>query len=278
LDSFFAFSSSLGSNYDGYFVDRDVLVITVRNSTGAGPPRLGNMTVRVLLSGDLRNYPRASSPITTLSPTLTGAFGASSLKIKGLVADGSNRQDANFGEGDTIEVVFNQPVNIAEYPLSAILSMRQVLSILAFSHDLGTFYGRWRLAQSGVGADSMIIYISNASGVLGPPVETGRTSAAEPPFALDPTDFISEYQVAWVQGPDFASLLSKEYYGFQQLPAALAFYDKLNASMYNSSIFFLKQVLLSTGLSVAHTSSRACTSVHRHMNLTMGLFIQELIT
>jgi hypothetical protein len=37
----------------------------------------------------------------------TGAFGASSLKIKGLVADGSNRQDANFGEGDTIEVLLN---------------------------------------------------------------------------------------------------------------------------------------------------------------------------
>ncbi len=99
-------------------------------------------------------------------------------------------------------------------------------SILAFSHDLGAFYGRWHLAQTGVGADSLMIYITNASGVLGPPVsnlhsiavafrfvsmrysipirdypialqvETGRTSAAEPPFSFDPTDFISEYQVA----------------------------------------------------------------------------------
>jgi hypothetical protein len=50
----------------------------------------------------------------------------------------------------------------------------QVLSILAFSHDLGVFYGRWRLSQSGVGADSLIIYVSNASGVLGPPVGCSR--------------------------------------------------------------------------------------------------------
>jgi hypothetical protein len=48
------------------------VLFQVRNISGAGPPRLGNMTVRVLLSGDLRNYPRASSPISTTSPTLTG--------------------------------------------------------------------------------------------------------------------------------------------------------------------------------------------------------------
>jgi hypothetical protein len=46
----------------------------------------------------------------------------------------------------------------------------QVLSILALSHDLGVFYGRWRLSQSGLGAEALIIYIANASGALGPPV------------------------------------------------------------------------------------------------------------
>ncbi len=45
----------------------------------------------------------------------TGAFGTSSLKIKGLVADGSNRQDANFGEGDTIEVLLNHEIGGGYY-------------------------------------------------------------------------------------------------------------------------------------------------------------------
>jgi hypothetical protein len=64
IDALLEFNMPLGDDYQGDWMTCDTLRISVLNTSGAPPPALGLLTVRVLPGGGLRNWPPASAPST----------------------------------------------------------------------------------------------------------------------------------------------------------------------------------------------------------------------
>ncbi len=60
LDGLFFFSQSLGLDYEGTWTSRNVLVISIKDVTGASPPGLLQFYIRVRREGNLRGFPAGS--------------------------------------------------------------------------------------------------------------------------------------------------------------------------------------------------------------------------
>ncbi len=74
------------------------------------------LTVGLLASGNLRNWPPASEPCTAVSPNpMVGDFGPNAVNILRLVASGGNGQPS-FDNGDNITVYFSELSNCAGLP------------------------------------------------------------------------------------------------------------------------------------------------------------------
>jgi hypothetical protein len=110
----------------------NTLVITALNVSGAAPPSIGTLTVRVRFSqAGLRNVPPVCRPSDVTSPVLVGGFGPSRIIITNLLAaagpcnksqainsdDTFHRPllhscDSVYGPEDGLVVTFNQNVTL----------------------------------------------------------------------------------------------------------------------------------------------------------------------
>jgi hypothetical protein len=109
-----------------------ILVVTALNVSGAAPPSIGTLAVRIKFSqAGLRNIPPVCRPSNVTSPALVGGFGPSRIVITNLSAAAgpcnasqtpnsgdSNLQsrlqkcDSVYGPEDSIVVTFDQNVTL----------------------------------------------------------------------------------------------------------------------------------------------------------------------
>jgi hypothetical protein len=139
VDLMFTFSSPLASNYTGVWFNASLFIITVThitripvnrtltsNTTSYVPsPVIGQFSVSILATANLRNFPPTSAPSVTSSVPLSGGFGPSVIYIVSVVANDPDDADMVYGIGDTITVTFNAETNRARMPLG-LLPRREV--------------------------------------------------------------------------------------------------------------------------------------------------------
>ncbi|MGH9910291.1 MAG: hypothetical protein ACRD32_06585, partial [Nitrososphaerales archaeon] len=80
LDSLFSFSQNLGTSYSGKWLTSSTLLITILDSTG-GNPTIGDLTLTVKASANLKNALGTSLVSTSTSPPLSGIFGVFTVTI-----------------------------------------------------------------------------------------------------------------------------------------------------------------------------------------------------
>ena len=109
----FAFSQSLGQAYTGQWLVKDRcpwrifstsrfvdgppcfgVLIKVMDATGNGNPEIGVLTVRFLVTGDVRNSPCQSAPTTANSLPITGDWGITIPFVKEFFAQDGAQQNA----------------------------------------------------------------------------------------------------------------------------------------------------------------------------------------
>jgi hypothetical protein len=125
VDQMFAFSSPLAQNYSGAWFNSTLFIITVLSAPQqSGPfgayvpsPIISDLTVSILETANLRNFPPTSAPSVTTSVPLSGGFGPSVVYIVSLVGDDPDDGDIVYGAEDTITVTFNRETNMAGMPL-----------------------------------------------------------------------------------------------------------------------------------------------------------------
>jgi hypothetical protein len=161
LDTVFTFSQNLGADYTGRWVDPSILLITIRDSTGAAPPVIGTFRVSVNLVGNLKNAAGTSLPSDSQSSALTGNFGTrAGPSITSLVAADPDSGDAVYGNGDTITVRFSEQTN-----QPAVATKANLDALFTFSQSLGTSYvGVW------INPSTLVITTLDSTGATPPAV------------------------------------------------------------------------------------------------------------
>ena len=86
VNNLLSFSQNIGSDITGSWATSSTLVLTVKSSNGATPPAIGELTVTVKGSANLKNAAGTSLTSASTSPTLTGSFGVFTESIT--VGDG----------------------------------------------------------------------------------------------------------------------------------------------------------------------------------------------
>jgi hypothetical protein len=169
LDSILTFSSSLGSAYEGRWVTRRLLEITMTDVRGGGPPLPGVFTLNLLVSAGLRNFPVTSAAAGMSSPALIGDFGPSPIRILSMVASDSLDLDNVYGVGDTLTITFSEDTNKARLPDQ--LTKANIDLLLAFSESLGTDYtGEW------ISNRVLVITAQNVDGARPPEIGSARAT------------------------------------------------------------------------------------------------------
>ena len=172
LESMFEFSQNIGTSFWGLWINFKTLRITISDVTGAAPPVLDQLTVRVrpcrsydsarkicqedfeycahcdCCLGDLRNNPRTSAPTAIASPTLVGNFGPCAFGIINITAFDAKNYDSTLDDGDAIMIYFTEPTDKACGRLyqaascqdGKVLNKAQVDNLLRFSHFIATNY------------------------------------------------------------------------------------------------------------------------------------------
>lgn len=165
LDSILTFSDPIGAVYEGRWVNRKLLQITIIDVAGAGPPLPEVFTLEVLASAGLRNFPVTSAPAGLSSPVLSGSFGPSPIRVLSMVASDSLDLDNVYGVGDTLTITFNQDTNKAQLPDT--LDKSQIDFLFDFTESLGADYtGEWTSSRV------LVITARDVSGA-GPPAIGG---------------------------------------------------------------------------------------------------------
>ncbi|MGQ0638452.1 MAG: hypothetical protein ACT4N1_03740 [Nitrososphaerota archaeon] len=75
VHNLFSFSQNPGADVTGSWPNPSTLVLTANDITGATPPAIGELTVTLKESGNLKNSAGTSLPSTSTSPLLSGSFG-----------------------------------------------------------------------------------------------------------------------------------------------------------------------------------------------------------
>ena len=142
LDAVFEWSQDLGFNYTGIWQSRQVLVITILDSTGATPPAINGLIVKVRESGNLRNYPPSAAPSTS-SGVLTGNWGMQLPYIIGFIGADPQARDSVYGAGDTLTFLFDRDTDTATLGFGKV-GKSVVDDLFLFSRSIGADYtGQW---------------------------------------------------------------------------------------------------------------------------------------
>jgi len=168
LLNLFTFSQNLGDDFTGTWFDSSTLIITVVNSNGADPPTLGDLTVTVNATANLKNSSLSSQPSTATSPSLTGDFGfASGPFITAFVADDPDSGDNVYSVGDTLTVRFSEATNQPFKGTTNSLTKTDLLNLFTFSQTLGDgFTGTWN------NPSTLIITITDITNATPPTIDS----------------------------------------------------------------------------------------------------------
>jgi len=179
-----------------------ILVITAINVSGASPPTIGTLAVRIRQSAGLRNVPPVCQSSAAISPFLIGGFGPSKITITDLLAAPPSKCNmssasisratytpgfqqesvtcnSKFGNGDRLNLIFNQNVTLClggcscvnssdispycERPFDNYLNKSQLDAAFSFSQELGLSYiGKWLSKRQ------LEITVLNSSGATPP--------------------------------------------------------------------------------------------------------------
>lgn len=127
LELSYTWSDSLGVAYQGSWVSRRTLRVTINNSTGATPPELYALLVNVTFAAGIRNYPPTSGRSVLASNALCQTkrdlldvdcgFGKPDIFIIRVIASASRGKEEPdtiglLSVGDTITLIFNQPTSL----------------------------------------------------------------------------------------------------------------------------------------------------------------------
>jgi len=145
VDAIFNFPCSIGSYYVGTWETRQIFVITIWDAEGACNPILGEFSINVNKTGNIRNHPPQSKPNEAQSPTLTGDFGPSPLEILAVVGQSSPVVDDKYGEFDTLTLKLSHDTDRAGMPLGEIIGQSMLRKLFDFGNmSLGVFFfGMW---------------------------------------------------------------------------------------------------------------------------------------
>jgi hypothetical protein len=189
IDNLLQFNLPLGSDYEGDWVTCNSLRIIILNSSQSPPPiPLANITVTVLPSGNLRNWPPAAAASThSFTGMLEGSFGPEAIKVEKLVADDGGTGKGTFDVNDTVTLVLSERTDRGLLPEH--VTFEQINSFVSFNQRLGSDYsGRW--LESGVWTSplgrgymrdisfsrKLVITIHNTSGASPPTIDTLRAT------------------------------------------------------------------------------------------------------
>jgi len=144
VDAIFNFPCSIGNYYIGSWETRQIFTITIYDATGACNPILGEFSLSVNKTGNIRNNPPQSAPNEAQSPTLTGDFGPSPLEILEVLGGSSPVVDDKYGALDTLTLKLSHDTDLAGMPMGEILGQSTLLKLFDFNISLGVFfYGMW---------------------------------------------------------------------------------------------------------------------------------------
>ena len=114
VDSIFTFSTSIGTDYTGRWVDPYVFEITIVDPGGVSSGDLSSLTITVKTSVGLKNAELTSDATDGVGTAsfFQGNFDSlSDPFITGFVADDPDNSDSTYSNGDTITIRFNEPTN-----------------------------------------------------------------------------------------------------------------------------------------------------------------------
>ena len=189
IDNLLRFNLVLGADYQGDWITCELLRITILDSSQSPPPLpLHNITVTVLPSGNLRNWPPASSPSThAFTGILQGSFGPEAISVVELVAQDGGKGTGTYDVNDTITLVLSEPTDRGGLPEH--VSFEQINAILSFNQNLGSHYtGRWTdngvfTSPMGPGfypdipySSTLVITIHDTTGASPPTIDTLRAT------------------------------------------------------------------------------------------------------
>lgn len=142
IDAVFEMSQTLGANYTGIWETRARFVITIVDATGASPPGIGSLRVKILRTGNLRNFPPSAAP-TESEAVLTGNWGLRLPAIISFVAADPDGHDSVYGAGDTLTMLFDRDTDTATLGFR-VVTKSTVDNLFLFSRVLGADYqGQW---------------------------------------------------------------------------------------------------------------------------------------
>ncbi|KNC50385.1 uncharacterized protein AMSG_06876 [Thecamonas trahens ATCC 50062] len=197
VDTYFAFSTPLGLDYRGTWLNGTMAVLTIVSPVTSDPkPTIGSFTVSIKPSGGLRSAPPTSALATGTSPPLVGDWGLlAGPELVSATANDPDDADAVFSSGDTLTLVFSQPTN---QPSASSKAAFDALFAISNTTSLGSAYaGSWSSAsvlvvtfsttpsnpsdgpKLGVSVVSVIGSLTNAAGTSLP------SRSSSPPLAGD---------------------------------------------------------------------------------------------
>ena len=216
VDELFAFSTPLGSNYSGAWLDDStfqVMVIALSDaladgSTATGSaapsptavelPQVGISEVSLRNTSNVRNRGLTATPSIGIPVELTGDFGAAAPRLASFTVHGHEAADTVYGAGDVFVVIFDKATDRGGLRGGKLY----VDSLFSFSQPIGQDYsGSWRdtstfeVTITDVGASVVPVAASmevTIAGAVRNPARTSlalsssrvvRTSAAEAYFA-----------------------------------------------------------------------------------------------
>ena len=138
IDALLEWSQNLGANYTAIWHTRRLLIVTIIDTSGASPPAINMLSVRVRLAANLLNYPPSAAP-TSSSAVLQGNWGQVLPKINSFAASGPLALDSVYGLGDLFTLVFDRDTDTAG--LGSEPFVKDVVDqLFLFSHYLGDNY------------------------------------------------------------------------------------------------------------------------------------------
>ena len=144
VDHLFAFSTPLGSNYTGAWLDDSSFRITILDTGGYNAselPQTGISEVSLTNMSNIRNRASTALPSEGIPVELTGDFGSAVPRLSAFSAHGREGLDTVYGAGDVFEIIFDKVTDRGGVRGGKLY----VDSLFSFSEPIGTDYsGTWK--------------------------------------------------------------------------------------------------------------------------------------
>ena len=218
LDLSYRWSEKLGVAYQGSWVSRRTLRVTILNSTDASPPELYALLVNVTLAAGIRNYPPTSGRSVLFSNALCQTkrdnldldcgFGKPDIFVNSVIASASSGREepetiGMLSVGDVITVVFDQPTSLGN-PMLCHGGQNDGRACQNGQTCQDTFFDK--LSQE-------TIYLETGGACTSTPMVLGQTLpkvTVDALFAFS-TEISQNYEGTWIARDKFAILITEAF-------------------------------------------------------------------